>query len=161
MATVGVETSQNDAKPAAELSAPKHKTDKSVYTLLNAIVKQAIIINVIYFIGYFNWSVTWVLTPMLLVETHKYFRESNQTKRIITKESAATNEKDVILTRIKDLPSWVMLQWVEFNVWFDDYRCFLPRFTFQILSVANGLIVWVWNEINVNDWHSFWRRNIK
>lgn len=107
MATVGVETIQNDAKPAAKSSAPKSKIDKSFYTLLIAIVKRATIINAIYFIGYLNWSVTWILMPMIFVETHKYWHGSNHTKRNITRESAATNEKDVILARIKDFPSWV------------------------------------------------------
>lgn len=108
MASIDAQTSHTEAKPATKSSAYKYGNDnKTILTFLFEIVKKATVINAIYLVGYLNWSVTWLITPMILFETHKYLRGNNEMKRKITKASAATNEKDAILAHIKDFPSWV------------------------------------------------------
>lgn len=111
MASVDVQSIETEAKPATMSSAYNNGNDKTILTFLFSVVKKATVINAIYLVGYLNWSITWLITPMILFETHKYFRQNNnnnEIKRKITKASAATNEKDVILAHIKDFPSWVM-----------------------------------------------------
>lgn len=124
MATVDVETSQTEVIHGnvstgdgggkgtdMKTGATKNGSDKSIANFVVAIVKKAAIINAIYLMGYLNWSIAWLITPMILLETHNYWRETNGVNRKfvrkIARESAATNEKDVILTNIKELPSWV------------------------------------------------------
>lgn len=83
-------------------------TDQSMITFLVAILKKVAIAGVIYLIGYMNWSVAWILTPIILTESQKLLRESNVVKRKMVKDSAKGREKDVILARVKDLPAWVL-----------------------------------------------------
>lgn len=124
MATVDAKPSQTEngtaagagaasAATAASASANKNENEKSIKTFIWAIAKKATVINAIYLVGYLNWSVAWLITPMILVETHNYWRETNNVNRKfvrkIARQSAATNEKDVILANIKDLPSWVIM----------------------------------------------------
>lgn len=99
------------AAAPAKASGIKNENEKTIITFILAIVKKATLINAIYLVGYMNWSVAWLITPMILIETHNYWRETNGANhkfvRKIARQSAATNEKDVILANIKDLPSWV------------------------------------------------------
>lgn len=81
--------------------------DKNIRVFFFLILKRVILIQAIYFVGYMNWSSTWLITPMVLFETRKFFRSNNDVKREIVKASTKGKEKDVILTRVEDLPSWV------------------------------------------------------
>lgn len=118
MATADVETSQSEAlhdtttASNVKTNATKDGNKKSITTFLFSIVTKATLINAVYLVGYYNWiSVAWLITPMILIETHNYWRETYKVNskflRKIARESAATNEKDVLLANIKDLPSWV------------------------------------------------------
>lgn len=125
MATVDAKPSQTEAingiaagagasaATTVNASANKNENDKSIKTFVWAIVKKATVINAIYLVGYLNLSVAWLITPMVLIETHNYWRETNNANRKfvrkIARQSAATNEKDVILANIKDFPSWVIM----------------------------------------------------
>lgn len=108
--TIGIGTCQNQTPYAEKATDANRENEKSIVTLLVTILKKAALINAIYFIGYFNWSVAWIITPMILVETQKYWRGNSENSKFVRKIatlSAATNEKDAILANIKDLPSWV------------------------------------------------------
>lgn len=54
-----------------------------------------------------NWSVAWFITPIILLVARDQMRKDADRRRDIAKASALTNEKDVILARIDDLPAWV------------------------------------------------------
>lgn len=84
-------------------------TDKSMVTFLVAVLKKIAIAGVIYLLGYMNWSVAWLITPIILSESQKLLRESNVVKRKMVRDSAKGKEKDVILARVKDLPAWVTI----------------------------------------------------
>lgn len=107
MATNGIKTSHEEPVKVANLASPTSVDDKNFRVFLLLIIKRAILINVIYFVGYMNWSVTWLITPMILIETRNFWGKSTAIKREITKASIKCKEKDVISTRVKDLPSWV------------------------------------------------------
>lgn len=103
-----------------QLQAPKPNgkssaaTD-SIFTILYSIAKKVSIVGAIYFVGYMNWSVAWLITPLVLAVTREYWHKTNEVKREIAKASATANEKDVILARISDLPAWVclLLEWIS------------------------------------------------
>lgn len=107
MATTSTEAGQETPAKTSNSTTIASVDEKNFRVFLLLIIKKAILINVIYFVGYLNWSVTWLLTPMILIETRNYWGSSTSIKREITKKSTKGREKDVILTRIKDLPSWV------------------------------------------------------
>lgn len=90
-----------------ETSLSAHGSDKSIFNLLYSIGKKAVIAKTIYFVGYMHWSVAWLVTAIVLIETREYLLKSSEFKREITKASAETTEKHAILSRLSDLPSWV------------------------------------------------------
>lgn len=79
----------------------------SIFNVVYSIAKKVSIVGAIYLVGYMNWSIAWLITPVCLAVTREYWQKSSQLRREIAKASATANEKDVILARINDLPAWV------------------------------------------------------
>lgn len=120
MANVNVETRHTEAingnaasatAAAAKTSVNKNGNDKSIVAFIVSIVKKVSIVGAVYLVGYMNWSIAWLITPIILIETHNYWHETNGINskfiRKIARESTATSEKDCLLQNIKDFPSWV------------------------------------------------------
>lgn len=95
-------------EPVEVKKACQSNGSDSVFTLLYSVVKKVTIVGAIYLVGYMNWSVAWLITPVILAVTREYWRHTSEISREIAKASATANEKDVILARINDLPSWVI-----------------------------------------------------
>lgn len=107
MAAASKEAPKDEPAPAVK-SKQVTRSDDSIFTLLYSIAKKVTIVGAIYFVGYMNWSVAWLITPVILAVTREYWNKTNETRRAIAKAAATTNEKDVILARINDLPAWVI-----------------------------------------------------
>ncbi|KAK9693219.1 C2 domain [Popillia japonica] len=86
-------------------------------SLMYSVIKRASVIGVIYLAGYMHWSVAWFITPVLLLVVRDQMRADADRRRDIAKTSALSNEKDVILARIDDLPAWVYFPDVERVEW--------------------------------------------
>lgn len=71
---------------------------------------QATIVGLVYLAGYLRWSVAWLIGPVVFLVMRDQFRKDKQRKLNIAKAVALTNEKDVLLARLDDLPAWVKLQ---------------------------------------------------
>lgn len=82
-------------------------SDESIFSLVYTIVKKVTVVGAIYFVGYMGWSVAWLITPIIFAVTREQWRKTSELRRSIAKASATSNEKDVILARIDDLPAWV------------------------------------------------------
>lgn len=104
---------QHDVVP----STSSTKSDDGVFSLLYSIVKKVTVVGAIYLVGYMNWSVAWLITPVILAVTREYWRKTSDLRREIAKASAVANEKDVILARINDLPAWVYFPDIERCEW--------------------------------------------
>lgn len=102
-----METSQDEPSPTRKRKEPSYDTGKSTSAFLLTLAKKLSFVGFIYWTGYMNWSIAWIVTPILLGETREYLTESNNVRRKIAKESSKGNERGAILARIRDLPSWV------------------------------------------------------
>lgn len=120
----GVETSSSDSD--------------SIFNVIYSIVKKVSMVGAIYLVGYMNWSVAWLITPLVLSVTREHWQKSSQLKRYIAKVSATANEKDVILARIKDLPAWVSYR---FNFFFRCISFKNVRFLTGVFSGRRALRV--------------------
>lgn len=91
---------------------PPKGTRKSVVedTLLMKVIqryfKLAGVVSVVWLVGYFRFSVSW-LWLLLVVYVWKEKHNSAKRHKITISQEIARNEKDVILARVEDLPSWV------------------------------------------------------
>lgn len=109
MAAISKEVSRDEP---AQLNKPvkngsSSENNDSIFSLLYSIAKKVTIVGVIYFVGYMNWSVAWLITPVILAVTREFWQRESEVRRSIAKACATANEKDVILARINDLPAWV------------------------------------------------------
>lgn len=91
----------------AKIAGTSTSDTESMFNVMYSIAKKVSMVGAIYLVGYMNWSVAWLITPVVLAVTREYWQKSSQVRRDIAKASATANEKDVILARIKDLPAWV------------------------------------------------------
>lgn len=106
MAALSKEAESNliaQSKPPTSSS----RSNDSIFNVIYSIVKKVTVVGAIYLVGYMNWSVAWLITPVVLAVTREFWQKSSQVRREIAKASATANEKDVILARISDLPAWV------------------------------------------------------
>ncbi len=62
----------------------------------------------IWLIGYFTWSPLWVMVGLFAYMMGEEYRKVKQTKLDFAKQ-AVLNEKEAILARVDELPSWVSL----------------------------------------------------
>lgn len=61
----------------------------------------------VYLVGYMQWSVAWLITPVILSVLRDQWRKESEYRRSLAKAAACSSEKDVVLARIDDLPAWV------------------------------------------------------
>ena len=61
------------------------------------------------FSGYYDYSVAWLITPLLLTVLRSQWKSERNSKLSAAREAALANEKVMIESRIRveDLPSWV------------------------------------------------------
>lgn len=64
-------------------------------------------VGIVFAAGYFNFSVAWFIGPIILSVIRDQWRVKNENKRTMAKIAALSSEKDLVLARIDDLPSWV------------------------------------------------------
>ena len=63
----------------------------------------------IYLVGYYNFSIAWLLTPLVLSVLRAQWKSERNHKLQTAREAALTDERQMIESRIRveDLPSWV------------------------------------------------------
>uniref|UniRef100_A0A1B6M122 Extended synaptotagmin-like protein 2a n=1 Tax=Graphocephala atropunctata TaxID=36148 RepID=A0A1B6M122_9HEMI len=119
-----------DSKQEEPSKAVRQVGGSSVFDILKHASKQIAAVSVIYLIGYFNISPAWLIGPLVLSVMRDQWKKEKELKRNMAKASALSNEKDVILARIDDLPAWVFFPDVERCEW------------------LNRILVQVWPNVN-------------
>lgn len=61
----------------------------------------------VYLVGYMQWSVAWLIGPVILSVMRDQWRKESEYRRNLAKTAATSSEKDIILARLDDLPAWV------------------------------------------------------
>jgi hypothetical protein len=63
----------------------------------------------IYLLGYYDFSVAWLITPLFLTVLRSQWKSERNFKLSAAREAALTDEKKMIESRIRveDMPSWV------------------------------------------------------
>lgn len=78
---------------------------------------QAAVVGIVYFAGYLRWSVAWFICPVILSVLRDQWRKKNERKRNLAKSIALSSEKEFVLARIDDLPSWVRNHFSSIKKW--------------------------------------------
>ena len=63
----------------------------------------------IYWIGYFDFSFGWLITPLVLTVLRDQWKKERDYRLSAARHASIANEKEMIESRIRveDLPSWV------------------------------------------------------
>ncbi|XP_044743931.1 extended synaptotagmin-2-A isoform X2 [Chrysoperla carnea] len=95
----------------------KRTSSSSIMSTGWSAFKKIATVGAVYLIGYMNWSVAWLIGPVVLSVIRDQWKKEKEIKRNIAKASALSNEKDVILARIDELPAWVFFPDVDRAEW--------------------------------------------
>ncbi|EEB18657.1 conserved hypothetical protein [Pediculus humanus corporis] len=85
--------------------------------VLGSFAKKVGTVAIVYLLGYFQFSVAWLIGPVIFSVIRDEWKKEKELKRTIAKAAAMCNEKEVILARVDDLPSWVFFPDVERAEW--------------------------------------------
>ena len=83
-------------------------TDSIIKVIKRFVVKSIGWVS-IYLLGYYDFSIAWIITPLLLSVLRAQWKSEREHKLSAAREAALTDEKVMIESRIRveDLPSWV------------------------------------------------------
>lgn len=76
-------------------------------SVLGSFAKKIATVAAVYLLGYFQFSIAWFVGPIIFSVIRDEWRKEKELKRNIAKAAALVSEKDIILARVDDLPSWV------------------------------------------------------
>ncbi|XP_046399639.1 extended synaptotagmin-2 isoform X4 [Ischnura elegans] len=97
--------------------ANKRIAGYSVLSVCYTFVKRLSQVMLVYCLGYFGCSSAWLIGPVILSVMREEWKKEKDLRRNVAKAAAMCQEKDVILARVDDLPTWVFFPDVERAEW--------------------------------------------
>ncbi|CAH2237450.1 jg12785 [Pararge aegeria aegeria] len=91
--------------------------DPGVLSVIYRFFKKVSIVGAVYLVGYMQWSVAWLIGPVILSVMRDQWRKESEYRRNLAKTAAVSSEKDIVLARLDDLPAWVFFPDVERAEW--------------------------------------------
>lgn len=85
----------------------RRSTGPGVLSILYSVTKKVGTVAIVYLLGYYNISVAWLIGPVILSVVREEWKRSSDARRTLAKAAAMSNEKEVIMARIDELPAWV------------------------------------------------------
>ncbi|XP_034947914.1 extended synaptotagmin-3 isoform X2 [Chelonus insularis] len=79
----------------------------TIKSFATSLVLKAVAVGAIWGWGYMNWSVAWLIPPVILSVWKNENSQSCNLKRLTAQATVMAKEKDVILSRLDEIPSWV------------------------------------------------------
>lgn len=80
------------------------------------VASQILVISFVYILGRFNLSIGWLL-PLILSSFRDLNRRNRELQQAITQATSSMSERDVIISRLDDVPAWVIFPDVERAEW--------------------------------------------
>ncbi|XP_013193142.1 extended synaptotagmin-2 isoform X3 [Amyelois transitella] len=103
---------------ASKAALPPSSDDSTnVLSMIYRFFKKVSIVGAVYLVGYMQWSVAWLIGPVVLSLLRDQWRKESEYRRNIAKAAALSSEKDVVLARLDDLPAWVFFPDIERAEW--------------------------------------------
>ncbi|XP_026726125.1 extended synaptotagmin-2-A isoform X3 [Trichoplusia ni] len=104
----------SSSKPALP---PSSEDNVSVLAMMYRFFKKVSVVGAVYLVGYMQWSVAWLIGPVILSVLRDQWRKESEYRRNLAKAAAQSSEKDVVLAKLDDLPAWVFFPDVERAEW--------------------------------------------
>ncbi|XP_063833789.1 extended synaptotagmin-2-A isoform X3 [Ostrinia nubilalis] len=103
--------------PSKVALPPSSEEGLTVLSMIYKFFKKVAVVGAVYLVGYMQWSVAWLIGPVILSVMRDQWRKESESRRNIAKAAALSSERDVILARLDELPSWVFFPDVERAEW--------------------------------------------
>lgn len=97
-------TEDDKNKIVVNKSAWPHFT---IMSLSTSFIGKFAAVGVIWGLGYMNWSLAWLIAPVLISVWRSENKKDNQLRLSTAQAISLMNEKQMIETRMNELPSWV------------------------------------------------------
>ncbi|XP_013167015.1 PREDICTED: extended synaptotagmin-2-B isoform X2 [Papilio xuthus] len=108
----------NNMAVTSKFALPVSSEDNmDVLGMIYRFFKKVSIVGAVYLVGYMQWSVAWLIGPVVLSVIRDQWRRENEYRRNLAKAAASSSEKDVVLARLDDLPAWVFFPDIERAEW--------------------------------------------
>lgn len=121
--------SENDT-----VSKPNTWPYMSITSLTTSFLSKLAAAGIIWGWGYFNLSIAWLIVPIAFSALKTERRKDNELKAITAQATALAKEKELIVGRIDELPSWVYFPDFDRAEWLNKVRSiFLLCYKFIIL----------------------------
>ncbi|XP_013148389.1 PREDICTED: extended synaptotagmin-2 [Papilio polytes] len=108
----------NNMAATSKFALPVSSEDNmDVLGMIYRFCKKVSIVGAVYLVGYMQWSVAWLIGPVVLSVIRDQWRRENEYRRNLAKAAASSSEKDIVLARLDDLPAWVFFPDIERAEW--------------------------------------------
>lgn len=103
------------------------------------VVSQVLASTVAFLLGRFNFSLGWLL-PFVVSSIRDYIQKKRDIQQAITHATSSMNERDVIFSRLDDIPAWVIFPDVERTEWINTILNILwPRISVMVSKLVKDL----------------------
>ncbi|XP_075981989.1 extended synaptotagmin-like protein 2 isoform X3 [Anticarsia gemmatalis] len=104
---------------ASKPALPPSSDDENgnVLSMIYRFFKKVSVVGAVYLVGYMQWSVAWLIGPVILSVLRDQWRRESEYRRNLAKAAAKSSEKDFVLAKLDDLPAWVFFPDVERAEW--------------------------------------------
>lgn len=98
---------EKEIVPANQKKKKPPSIGKSLVGLCKIAAKHLPLVVGVYAMGYFNFSIAWILGIVGITAATDQWRKERNYRMSTARASALYDDKDVIMARVSDLPSWV------------------------------------------------------
>lgn len=89
------------------LAPTNNATGKGLLAILKTAARHLPLVFGVYALGYFNFSFAWIIGIIGVSAATEQWRKEKMYRMSAARASSLYSDKEVILARVADLPSWV------------------------------------------------------
>ena len=106
-------------RPAADghknVVAPKTTISRGLIGVCKVAAKHFPLVMGVYLMGYFNFSLAWIIGLVGVTAATTQWKKERDYRMGAHRAAAMFDEKEVILARVTDLPSWVRIHYYSYS----------------------------------------------
>ena len=113
---------RNKSSGAPPVTLEARQDSNPVISIIKKIGMRSLAWLGVYLLGYFDFSVAWMITPLILSVLRDQWKKEKRNKLAAAREAALSNEQAMLEARMnsEDLPSWVFFPDKERAEWMNN-----------------------------------------
>ena len=113
---------REEKKDEAPVTLEARQPNNPIVTMAKRLGLRTLAWIGVYLLGYFDFSIAWMITPLLLSVMRDQWKKDKRNKLAAAREAALSNEQAMIEARMnaEELPSWVFFPDKERAEWVNN-----------------------------------------